>query len=98
MKRLFWEFLASMFIIISLNACNSNDDEPLTLDPDDDEEEVIYGDCENEIYVDGSSSGSQNGSMSNPFSTIQAAINAASDGDVIKVWCSPFVRPIFIDS
>ena len=40
---------------------------------------------QNTICVDGNSSGSQNGSASNPYSTIQAAITAASNGDIIKV-------------
>ena len=40
---------------------------------------------QNQICVDGSSSGSGNGSASNPYRTIQAAVNAASNGDVIKV-------------
>ena len=37
------------------------------------------------IYVDGSSSGSESGTLSNPYHTIQAAINSASNGDTIKV-------------
>ena len=38
------------------------------------------------LCVDGSSSATpQNGSASNPYRTIQAAINAASNGDIIKV-------------
>ncbi|MCL2512077.1 MAG: T9SS type A sorting domain-containing protein [Bacteroidales bacterium] len=40
---------------------------------------------QNQICVDGSSSGSGNGTPSNPYRTIQAAVNAASNGDIIKV-------------
>ena len=40
---------------------------------------------QNQICVDGSSSGSENGTPSNPYRTIQAAVNAASNGDIIKV-------------
>ena len=40
---------------------------------------------QNQICVDGKSSGSENGSPSNPYHTIQAAVNAASNGDIIKV-------------
>jgi len=38
-----------------------------------------------QICVDGSSGSSENGSPSNPYRTIQAAIDAASSGDIIKV-------------
>ena len=40
---------------------------------------------QNQIHVDGSVSGSGNGSTSSPYKTIQAAVNAASNGDIIKV-------------
>ena len=40
---------------------------------------------QNKIYVDGSASASGNGSLSNPYKTIQAAVNAASNGDIIQV-------------
>ena len=40
---------------------------------------------QNQICVDSSSSGSENGTPSNPYHTIQAAVNAASNGDMIKV-------------
>jgi len=40
---------------------------------------------QNQICVDGSSGGSGNGSPSNPYRTIQAAVTAASNGDIIKV-------------
>jgi hypothetical protein len=40
---------------------------------------------QNQICVDGSSSGSENGTPSNPYHTIQAAVNAAANGDIIKV-------------
>ena len=40
---------------------------------------------QNQICVDGSVAGSGNGSTSSPYKTIQAAVNAASNGDVIKV-------------
>jgi pectin methylesterase-like acyl-CoA thioesterase len=35
--------------------------------------------------VDGSASGSENGTPSNPYHTIQAAVNAAANSDLIKV-------------
>ena len=38
-----------------------------------------------QICVDASSGNSENGSPSNPYHTIQAAVDAASSGDVIKV-------------
>ena len=38
-----------------------------------------------QICVDGSSSGSGDGSASNPYRTIQAAVDAASNGDIIQV-------------
>jgi predicted outer membrane repeat protein len=37
------------------------------------------------ICVDGSASGTGNGTPANPYNTIQAAVNAASNGDIIKV-------------
>jgi len=40
---------------------------------------------QNQICVDGSSSGSENGTPSNPYRSIQTAINVASNGDIIKV-------------
>ncbi|MDR2971098.1 MAG: T9SS type A sorting domain-containing protein [Bacteroidales bacterium] len=40
---------------------------------------------QNYICVDCNSSGSENGTPSNPYRTIQAAVNAASNGDIIKV-------------
>ena len=40
---------------------------------------------QNQICVDGSSGGSGDGTPSNPYHTIQIAVEAASNGDVIKV-------------
>ena len=40
---------------------------------------------QNQLCVDGSAGSSGNGSASSPYKTIQAAVNAASNGDVIKV-------------
>jgi len=40
---------------------------------------------QNQICVDGSVSSSGNGSASSPYKTIQAAVNAAANGDIIKV-------------
>ena len=40
---------------------------------------------QNRICVDGSVGSSGNGSVSSPYKTIQAAINAASNGDIIQV-------------
>ena len=40
---------------------------------------------QNQICVQAGSSGSGNGSTSSPYNTIQAAVNAASNGDIIKV-------------
>ena len=40
---------------------------------------------QNQICVDGSSSASENGTPSNPYHTVQAAVKAASNGDIIKV-------------
>ena len=40
---------------------------------------------QNQIHVDGSVSNSGSGSTSSPYKTIQAAVNAASNGDIIKV-------------
>ena len=40
---------------------------------------------QSQICVDGSSSGTETGTPSNPYHTIQAAVNAASNGDIIKV-------------
>jgi hypothetical protein len=40
---------------------------------------------QNTICVDGSAGGSQNGTPENPYHTIQVAVEAASNGDVIKV-------------
>ena len=40
---------------------------------------------QNQICVDVNAGSSGNGSASNPYNTIQAAINAASNGDIIKV-------------
>ena len=50
---------------------------------------IIFG-ClftfsQNQICVDGSSTGSENGTPANPYHTIQAAIAVASNGDIIKV-------------
>jgi len=44
---------------------------------------IVFG--QKEICVDGSVGTSGNGSSSSPYKTIQAAINAASNGDIIKV-------------
>ena len=40
---------------------------------------------QNQICVDGSSGGSENGTPSNPYHTIQSAVAAASNGDIVKV-------------
>ncbi|MCL1850612.1 MAG: T9SS type A sorting domain-containing protein [Bacteroidetes bacterium] len=40
---------------------------------------------QNQICVDGSASGSENGTPSNPYHTIQAAVNKAVNSDIIKV-------------
>jgi len=40
---------------------------------------------QNQICVDGSSTGSENGTPANPYHTIQTAVAAASNGDIIKV-------------
>jgi Disaggregatase related./Protein of unknown function (DUF1565). len=40
---------------------------------------------QNKICVDGSAGSSGNGSASSPYKTIQAAVNAASNGDIIQV-------------
>ncbi|MCL2073602.1 MAG: right-handed parallel beta-helix repeat-containing protein [Marinilabiliaceae bacterium] len=40
---------------------------------------------QNQICVDGSWSGSENGTPTNPYKTIHAAIDVASNGDIIKV-------------
>jgi len=40
---------------------------------------------QNEICVDGSATGSENGTPANPYHTIQAAVNNASTGNIIKV-------------
>ena len=40
---------------------------------------------QNQICVDGTASGAQNGTPANPYHTIQAAVSAAVNGDLIKV-------------
>jgi len=40
---------------------------------------------QNQICVDGSAAGTGNGSVANPYRTIQEAVTAASNGDIIKV-------------
>jgi len=51
---------------------------------------------QNQICVDGSASGSQNGTPANPYHTIQAAVNAAANGDIIKVAKGTYLEPIQI--
>jgi len=93
MKGLFLKFLACMFILAWTNACHSDEgDDETSTDPG---QEVTYGD--NRICVDGSSNGSQDGSASNPYRTIQAAIDAATNGDVITVAKGTYTETIQID-
>ena len=51
------------------------------------------------LCVDGSSSGtSPDGSASNPYKTIQAAVNAASNGDIIKVAKGTYTEAVQIEN
>ncbi len=43
------------------------------------------GDLQPTLWVDGFHVGTEDGSLANPYSTIQEAINAASGGDVIRI-------------
>ena len=56
---------------------------------------VVFG--QNQICVDGSSSGSQNGSASNPYRAIQTAVDAASNGDIIKVARGTYTEAVRIE-
>ena len=49
-----------------------------------------------QICVDGSSSVSEDGSPSNPYHTIQAAVDAASNGDTIKVAAGTYAQSVNI--
>jgi len=52
---------------------------------------------QNQICVDVGSGSSGNGSASNPYNTIQAAVNAASNGDIIKVAKGTYAGAIQIE-
>ena len=49
-----------------------------------------------QICVDGSSGNSEDGTPSNPYHTIQAAVNAASNGDIIKVAQGTYSEAVLI--
>ena len=50
-----------------------------------------------DICVDAGSGSSGNGSVSNPYNNIQAAVNAASNGDIIKVAKGTYAGGLMID-
>ena len=52
--------------------------------------------CQNQICVDGSASGEENGTPSNPYHTIQEAVNNASNGDTIKVAKGTYIEAVQI--
>jgi len=52
---------------------------------------------QNQICVDGSAAGTGNGSAANPYKTIQAAVNAASNGDIIKVAKGTYAEAVKIE-
>ncbi len=52
---------------------------------------------QNQICVDGSVGSSGNGSASSPYKTIQAAINAAANGDIIKVAKGTYSEAVTIE-